>query len=358
MWEAVERTRGVIDLEYFDKVEQLINALGEKGIYTLVDMHQDVFARTICGEGFPDFYAKEALGDHPHCINGWIDPLLEKLYDMTGLCVSIDSYGFGKDENDDPLIEDCQTVDFYKFYTTKESINAFDALYTNKGGLRDKFVDYWDVTSARFAANQYVVGFDPLNEPFPGNFVNSPSLLVPGNMDKNELNPMYELIQEKYMANSNGESAMWFMPASFPDEVGLGPLGGVVFPVGFETPPGGEIGSPNHVLNDHTYCCQLSPGICATGEPSTDKAEECLRWHHNRMGQRADDAERLGVPFHLTEFGACLTEGPCTQEINQVTDIADHHLYGWAYWQLKTYADLTTSAGTGSEGFWNPDGSL
>ncbi len=33
-------------------------------------------------------------------------------------------------------------------------------------------------------------------------------------------------------------------------------------------------------------------------------------------------------------------------------------MVGWAYWQFKTYADLTTSAGTGSEGFWNQDGSL
>ena len=33
-------------------------------------------------------------------------------------------------------------------------------------------------------------------------------------------------------------------------------------------------------------------------------------------------------------------------------------MVGWAYWQYKTYADLTTSAGTGSEGFWNQDGSL
>ena len=60
----------------------------------------------------------------------------------------------------------------------------------------------------------------------------------------------------------------------------------------------------------------------------------------------------------ITEFGACVTEGPCTQEISQVGDVADDLLVGWAYWQFKTYADLTTSAGTLSEGFWNQDGSL
>ncbi len=31
---------------------------------------------------------------------------------------------------------------------------------------------------------------------------------------------------------------------------------------------------------------------------------------------------------------------------------------GWAYWEFKNYEDLTTSAGTGSEGFYNPDGTL
>jgi endoglycosylceramidase len=98
--------------------------------------------------------------------------------------------------------------------------------------------------------------------------------------------------------------------------------------------------------------------MCATGEPRVDKKETCYRWHENRIGQRSEDAARLGVPLHLTEFGACLTEGPCTQEITQVAQIADHHLVGWAYWQYKYYDDLTTSAGTGSEGFWNMDGTL
>ena len=57
MWEGVEREAGVYDMAYLDKVEALINKMGEAGIYTLVDAHQDVFARTMCGEGIPDFYA-------------------------------------------------------------------------------------------------------------------------------------------------------------------------------------------------------------------------------------------------------------------------------------------------------------
>ena len=67
---------------------------------------------------------------------------------------------------------------------------------------------------------------------------------------------------------------------------------------------------------------------------------------------------RLGIPLFITEFGACFTEGPCTQEINQVGQVCDEHLIGWAYWEFKTYGDLTTSAGTNSEGFYNTDGSL
>lgn len=46
---------------------------------------------------------------------------------------------------------------------------AFGNFFNNKNGVADKFVDYWDHVSARFAKNEYVVGYDPLNEPFPGN---------------------------------------------------------------------------------------------------------------------------------------------------------------------------------------------
>jgi hypothetical protein len=48
----------------------------------------------------------------------------------------------------------------------------------------------------------------------------------------------------------------------------------------------------------------------------------------------------------------------CAREINQVADISDDNLNGWAYWQFKTYKDLATSAGDRSEGFYNLDGSI
>lgn len=39
MWEGVERKAGEYDADYLDKVEGLINKMGEAGIYTLVDAH-------------------------------------------------------------------------------------------------------------------------------------------------------------------------------------------------------------------------------------------------------------------------------------------------------------------------------
>ena len=56
IWEAVERRPGWYNMTYLSEINDLINSLGEKGIYTLVDAHEDVFARSICGEGVPNFY--------------------------------------------------------------------------------------------------------------------------------------------------------------------------------------------------------------------------------------------------------------------------------------------------------------
>ena len=356
MWEAVERTAGQYDEEYLDKVEKLINKLGEAGIYTLVDMHQDVFARSICGEGFPDFYAKEAIKDSV-CISEFWDKVFHPLFEKTGLCKSMSDYNLKYDSNDDPIISECQKNMFGLYYATKESFTAFDALFSNKNGLQDKFISYWDHTSARFAKNPYVVGYDPLNEPLAGNPLHNAFLEVPGVADREVLDPLYSKIFDKYIKNDD-KAVMWFEPPPQPDTLPI--AGGTVAPVGFERPPGAQPGSPNHVLNDHTYCCAMDyeAGVCKDEEPTPAGAESCMKFHRAKLQTRSADAKRLKIPLFISEFGACFNEGPCTQEITQVAEACDEELVGWAYWQFKYYEDLTTSAGTNSEGVYNHDGSL
>lgn len=72
MWEAVERAPGVYNETYLDEVEKLINKLGAKGIWTLVDGHQDVISKRVCGEGMPTFYAN----DLPRTCDGGTIPWL------------------------------------------------------------------------------------------------------------------------------------------------------------------------------------------------------------------------------------------------------------------------------------------
>lgn len=98
--------------------------------------------------------------------------------------------------------------------------------------------------------------------------------------------------------------------------------------------------------------------MCDSGEPEVSKAKECKEWHNKRIQTREKNAKDLGIPLIVSEFGACYGSDVCAREITQVADECDIALAGWAYWQFKYYKDLTTTAGTGSEGFYNKDGSL
>lgn len=142
---------------------------------------------------------------------------------------------------------------------------------------------------------------------------------------------------------------MFFEPGEFSDEIGVN--SGLVFNLDFTEPPGGANNLTTQVLNDHSYCCQLDAHICDSGEPPLEKAQECLVWHKKRIGTRADDAKRYQLPLFISEFGACTGSANCIQEIKAVADTCDEYLVGWAYWEFKKYMDVTTTAGSSSEGF-------
>ena len=58
LWEAAETAPNEWDDFYLDSLFSLSVKLGQAGIYTLIDGHQDAFSTQFCGEGFPTFYSE------------------------------------------------------------------------------------------------------------------------------------------------------------------------------------------------------------------------------------------------------------------------------------------------------------
>ena len=92
MWESVEKSPGVYDTAYLDKMDALINKFGDYGIAVIVDNHQDLFSRKLCGEGVPHFYTPEDV-DHK-CPWG----IVGTFFRLAGRCVPLESYGMQTDD--------------------------------------------------------------------------------------------------------------------------------------------------------------------------------------------------------------------------------------------------------------------
>jgi hypothetical protein len=111
----------------------------------------------------PWFYTPQKL-DH-RCPK----TILAQAFHLADECISLDDLGLQYDKDGNPLIEDCAQQDFMQMYTAPEVASAFSALYQNEDGLLDKLMDFWAVVSKRFQDNEYVIGYDILNEPWAAN---------------------------------------------------------------------------------------------------------------------------------------------------------------------------------------------
>jgi endoglycosylceramidase len=348
MWESVETAPGVYDDEYLSKINDLINKLGKAGIYTIVDDHQDLFSRNLCGEGVPTFYSKQIEVDSkcPSTLSGW-------MFYLFGACKPLAEYNIPVGDDGLPIPSECTKQDFEMLYTAPEVASSFAALYANENGLQDKMMAYWEHTSAYFASNEYVLGYDPFNEPWPADIYHDFDLFYKTEkFDHTKVEPLMKNAHN-HIRKHDDESILFFEPAQFPDTLPF--LGGLVEHVGFDSTPGGDSYHNREVLNDHTYCCQAGQHNCDGGEPGQDLWETCRKFHASKLDVRSEDAEKLGVPLLITEFGACKNTDNCYEEISGATDAMDDHLVSWAHWQYKGFGDFTTT-GSLTEGVYNQDG--
>lgn len=58
IWAGVEPQPGVYDAAYVDSIRQTVDMLTARGIYTIIDMHQDLYSASLGGEGAPEWATK------------------------------------------------------------------------------------------------------------------------------------------------------------------------------------------------------------------------------------------------------------------------------------------------------------
>ena len=350
IWEAVEKAPGVYDDEYLDKVEQIINTLGENGIYTMVDAHQDVFSRQFCGEGVPYFYVNE-MGYDKKCDAS----ALTRILDFVGVCKTIEDFNFRFDENGLPLIEDCVTHNYQDYHFIAGFSSAYRNFYENRANIQDKFVEFWKKVVTRFKDNEYILGYDLWNEPAPGGPMEDIKSFIPGRPDIKDILPVYRKVDIE-LRKIKPNYILFFENTPVPDILPI--FGGLFLGSMDEKPAGDDV---PQVYNFHTYCCLSGTDTCAHGEASYDKSiKVCPTFHQKQFKKEIKTAEKLNVPMFLSEFGACSDSLACYNEIISVMKITEENFISWSYWNYKPYGDHTTSAieMVSYEGIYNDDGTV
>jgi endoglycosylceramidase len=302
---------------YLARVAKTVNLLGKYHIYTLLDMHEDVYSSEFGGEGAPAWAV---------CTDGHPVGTLPGRWSNT--------------YNDPALISSV-----VHFWTNDVA-----------GDLQGEYIRSWKAAASYFRSNPWVVGFDPINEPFT-------KTLLPGSTEvANHLECLYT--GASHPGRSIIDGTVLTCPSSDP-ATGLIATMRNVAPdklVFFEPDIFSSSGHPNDigpmdfknlVFNFHDYC-GLRSGT--TGNPTdlTACADQELRTMQRRSEERPDIAtvkQPEGPAWFMSEFGATTSE----PLMERLTKIADELQLGWTYWQWKYYDDPT---GSSAEALVEPDGSL
>ncbi|MBI4703194.1 MAG: cellulase family glycosylhydrolase [Deltaproteobacteria bacterium] len=126
-WEAAEPKEGEWDDEFLERYDRLLGEAFERGLWTIVDFHQDIYSEAFCGDGFPAWTLEDPPPSHHDCPD-W----------------------------------------FMAYFQNEEMKAAFDAFWSDATGVRTQFGELWDMMVDRHKGRAGVIGYEVINEPHPG----------------------------------------------------------------------------------------------------------------------------------------------------------------------------------------------
>ncbi len=143
-WSAVEPTPGIYDDAYLEGVDKRIRWAQEAGLFVVLDMHQDLWSEAVPGgNGAPAWATLDDGEPHRFLGGAWSTA----------------------------------------YFTSPQVQRAFDNFWANAPGpgdvgIQDRFALAWQHVARRYVDTPAVIGFDILNEPFPGSPIREVALAI------------------------------------------------------------------------------------------------------------------------------------------------------------------------------------
>lgn len=265
---------GEVSAEYIENIAASVDVLAAHEIFVLLDFHQDGFAPKYNGNGLPDWMAiDDGLPNPPDAV-------------------------------------------FPLYYVQNPAMQrAFESFWQNRSipggmGVQDYYAQGVAAVAARFAGDPWVIGYDLMNEPWPGADW-QPCSTAAGCPD----------LEEEYLAPFHHKMGEVIRAASDTQLVFAEPFVLFNFGQGPTTLPGTE---PRTALSFHSYAVDVA-------------GEEAV------LQYGVDAAERDGAPVMVTEFGASID--PIL--LGRLTDQFDAQILSWLDWAYNEsiIADAMQPAG-------------
>lgn len=245
----------------------------------------------------------------------------------------IEATGYPLGPDGDPSAADCAKHGWMEYYFSDALGKASQALYDGAYGSAADFHFFWSAiarawgsastSNATAAQPQRLLGYELINEPWAGDVIGNPLLLVPGVADKQNLQPFYV----------NATAAVRAAEVQVGAPARIVSVESVTWddfiPVGFDYLSGSESGLA--VLNYHYYSL---PNFNA-------------QW---QIASRVKDAARLRAGALLSEFDI----GVDVPDYTAVLDVADAYMQSWCGWEYKLFDPITGA----DSGYWTADGTV
>ncbi len=303
---------------YISKVKETVDLLGKYGIFSLVDMHQDVYNEMFAGEGAPNWAV---------CTDG---------------------------------LPATNTGNWSANYAEPAVGVAYNHFWNNDviGNLQGNYDRAWRMVAKSFAGNRYVLGYDLFNEPF------STEVFSVGGAAEFDARLECFYTGSAHPGSLSGSPVPLTCPPTDPAEGAIPTIRSVdpTHPIFYEPDVSSDFGNADWigpmpykhlVLNFHDYCLaasfytgfRSSSPVCPTQEQQAFSSQATARTN------AADKQNPGGPAWFMSEFGA----EPANTDLADMVAFANEHLVGWAYWQWKYYNDPTGGpseglASTGANG--------